>query len=85
VQKFEKSSLIAIMPPFIINVRLREYGPAHEKIVRYAVLAATAAEALEAISGGLAFGDRASLSDETLTDDQAAELGLDVGGTRMLE
>ena len=51
---------------------------------RYAVLAATAAEALEAVSGGLAFGDRASISDETLTDDQASALALVAGKARMI-
>jgi len=73
------------MRPYIIHVRLREYSPPDERVVRYAVLSATAAEALEAVSGGLAFGDRASLSDETLSNDEAVELGLVVGKTRMLE
>jgi hypothetical protein len=71
--------------PYIIHVRIREYGPPDERVVRYAVLSASAAEALEAVSGGLAFGDRASLSDDTLSEDQAAELGLAVGRTRLIE
>ena len=73
------------MQPYIIHVRLRENSPADEKTVRYAVLSATAAEALEAVGRGLAFGERASLSDETLGDDQAAELDLIAGKARMIE
>lgn len=72
------------MQPYIVHVRLREYGGASESIVRYAVLAATAAEALEAVSVGLAFGDRATVSDETLTYDQIVELALVAGRACMI-
>ena len=73
------------MRAYIIHVRLRENSTTDEKVARYAVLSATATEALEAVSGGLAFGERASLSDETLSEDQAVELGLVAGKTCMLE
>jgi len=73
------------MRPYVIHVRLREYGKVSDKIARYAVLEATAAEALEVVSGGLAFGKRASVSDETLTFDEKSELVLVSGKACMIE
>ena len=72
------------MKPYVIHVRLREHSPIHEKIVRYAVLASTADEALEVMRSRLAFGDRASVSNETLTPNQMAELALVAGRPRQI-
>lgn len=72
------------MQPYIIHVCLHGNGRADGKTVRYAVLAENAAEALKAVRNGLAFGNRASMSDETLTQDQTADLALIPGKPRMI-
>ncbi|WP_264048171.1 hypothetical protein [Methylobacterium flocculans] len=72
------------MQPFIIHVRVQTDGGTRTDILRYAVLAASSEEALERVSNGLAFGDRALMSDECLDPDKAASLSLAAGTARLI-
>jgi hypothetical protein len=74
-----------IMRQYIIDVNLGGLGSPSEKVIRYVVLAKTDIEALETISVGLGFGNRASISSETLPDDCLQELSLVARKARMID
>ena len=72
------------MQPFVIHVHVQTDGGMRTDILRYAVLAESSEEALERVRSGLAFGDRALMSDERLTPDKAASLELSAGMARLI-
>ena len=67
------------MKPFFVDVQVRDCRNGANKIYHYAVLTQDFETAMSIMRNKLAFGDRATLSEERFTDDELSNLNLKIG------